>query len=110
MKSSFRHRKSPVAALTAPVDASFLEMETQGLTVTNVTNALVFDTLFVSEYSKDTDINSDLITYCQRTLREYFIGTTFPKTGKNDNSGDRSNYVHAAMDFYQDTVALTLNC
>ena len=109
MKSSFRHRKSP-AVLTASADASFLEMETQGLTVTNVTNALVFDALFVSQYSKDTDINSDLVTYCDRTLKLYFLGSTFPKTGKNDNTGDRSNYVHAAINWYQDTVATTLNC
>ena len=109
MKSSFRHRKSPAALIAPAADASFLEMA-QGLTVTNVTNALVFDALFVSEYSKDTDINSDLITYCDRTLKLYFLKSTFPKTGANDNSGDRQNYVYAAMDWYQDTVATTLNC
>ena len=109
MKSSFRHRKSP-AVLTAPAaDASFLEMA-QSVTLTNVTNALVFDTLFVSEYSKDTDINSDLITYCDRTLKYYFLKSTFPKTGTTDNQGDREYYTTAAMGFYQDTVATTLNC
>jgi len=89
---------------------SFLEISPTSVNETDVTNAVVFDTLFINEYG--STYYSVSSSYCSGILIKYFERTAFPENSKNtaDNTNDRTNYINSAISFYKKTVASALGC
>jgi len=90
---------------------SFLEISTaSSVNADDVTDAVVFDTLFINEYGSTYYTVSS--SYCSSILIKYFERTTFPENSKNtaDNTNDRTNYINSAISFYKKTVASVLGC
>ena len=68
---------------------------------TDVTNALVFDALFITHHYDDTEYGAFLESYCDNILKVYFIGDHFP-TGifGTDEASARLAYLNNANQVY----------
>ena len=110
LKKTHNLRKSHKTGNALVSSSSFLERTKQVITEADVIAALYNDIECLHLLYGDQDSLWIMKDYCKWTLRPFFQGTTFPKTGVNDNYSNRMAYLNAANNWYSTSLYYALNC